>query len=147
MILDLEYVGDIVLLRKDPDSFQDLLCSLVKSATMFGMRFGPPKCKMMLRDWVWVTPNLSIGAQFIYMGSCIARGGSIAEELSPRIQKARPAYSNLHHLWRRNGIKLSMKGKIYSAAMHSVWFRDLVTEVRIYLGAVNVRLPLPLEYW
>ena len=46
--------------------------------------------------------------------------GSIAEELSLRIQKAQLAFSNLHHLWRRNDIKLSTKGKVYSAAVRSV---------------------------
>ena len=94
---------------------------------MFGMRFAPPKCKMMLQDWVGVTPNLSIRGQFIervdkfnYLASCISPDGSIAEELSSGIQKARLAFSNLHHLWRRNDIKLSTKGRVYSAAVRSV---------------------------
>ena len=59
-VSDLEYADDFVLLSEDPGSLQDLLCSLDKSAAMFGMRFGLPKCKMMLQDWVGVTPNLSI---------------------------------------------------------------------------------------
>ena len=126
-VSDLEYADDVVLLSEDPGSLQDLLCSLDKSAAMFGMRFAPPKCKMMLQDWVGVTPNLSIKGQFIervdkftYLGSCITPDGSIAEELSSRIQKARLAFSNLHHLWRRNDIKLSTKGRVYSAAVRSV---------------------------
>ena len=94
---------------------------------MFGMRFAPPKCKMMLQDWVGVTPNLLIKGQFIervdkftYMGSCITLDGSIAEELSSRIRKTRLAFFNLHHMWRRNDIKLSTKGRVYSAAVRSV---------------------------
>ena len=78
------------------------------------MRFAPPKCKRMPQDWVEATPNLSIKGQFIervdkftYLGSCITPDGSIAEELSLRIQKARLALSNFHHLRRRNDIKLS----------------------------------------
>ena len=58
--------------------------------------------------------------KFTYLGSCITPDGSIAEELSSRIQKARLAFSNLHHLWRRNDIKLSTKGRVYSAAVRSV---------------------------
>ena len=84
-VSDLEYADDVVLLSEDPGSLQDLLCSLDKSAAMFGMRFAPPKCKMMLQDWVGVTPNLSIKGQFIervdkftYLGSCITPDGSIA---------------------------------------------------------------------
>ena len=90
----LEYADDAVLLNEDPGSLQDLLCSLDKSATMFRTRFTPPKCKMMLQDWVGATPNLSIKGQiiervdkFTYLGSCITPGGSIAEELSSRTQK------------------------------------------------------------
>ena len=104
---DLEYADDVVLLSEDPGSLQDLLYSLDKSAAMFGMRFAPPNCKMLLQDWVGVILNLSIKGQFIervnkfiYLGSCITSDGSIAEELSSRIKKARIAFSNLHHLWR-----------------------------------------------
>ena len=121
-VSDLEYADDVVLLSEDPGSLQDSLCSLGKSAAMFGMRFAPPKCKMMLQDWVGATPNMSIKGQFIehvdkftYLGSYINPDGSIAEELPSRIQKARVAFSNLHHLWRRNDIKLSTKGRVYSA--------------------------------
>ena len=126
-VSDLEYADDVVLLSEDPGSLHDLLCSLDRSAAMFGMRFAPPKCKMMLQDWVRVTPNLSIKDQFIkridkftYLGSCITPDGSIAEELSSHIRKARLAFPNLHHLWRRNDIKLSTKGRVYSAAVRSV---------------------------
>ena len=80
-----------------------------------------------MSNWVEATPNLSIKDQFIeridkftYLGSCITPDGSIAEELSSRIQRARIAFSNLHHLWRRNDIKLSTKGRVYSAAVRSV---------------------------
>ena len=59
-VYDLEYADDVVLLSEDPGSLQDLLCSLDKSAAMFRMRFAPPKCKVMLQDWVGVTLPLSI---------------------------------------------------------------------------------------
>ena len=104
-VSDLEYAGDVLLLSEDSDSLQDLLCSLDKSAAMFGMRFALLNCQMMLQDWVGVTPNLSVEGQFIervykftYLGICITPDGSIAEELSSCIQKARLAFSNLHHL-------------------------------------------------
>ena len=78
MVSDSEYADDVVLLSEDPGSLQDLLCSWDKSAAMFGMRFAPPKCKMMLQDWVGATPNLSIKGQiiervdkFTCLGSCI----------------------------------------------------------------------------
>ena len=73
------------------------------------------------------TLNLSIKGQFIervdkftYLGSCITTDGFIGEKLSSRIRRARLAFSNLHHLWRRNDIKLSTKGRVYSVAVRSV---------------------------
>ena len=72
-------------------------------------------------------PNLSIRGQFIervdnftYLSSYVTPDGSITEEFLLRIQKARLAFSNLHHLWRRNDIKLSTKGRVYSATVHLV---------------------------
>ena len=58
--------------------------------------------------------------QPIFFSVCITPDGSTAEELSSCIQKARLAFSNLHHLWRQNDIKLSTKRTIYSAAVRSV---------------------------
>ena len=123
---------------------------------MFRMRFAPLKCKLMLQDWVDMTRNLSIKRQFIervnkftYLGSCITPDGSIAEELSSRIQKARLAFSNLHYLLRRNDFKLSPKGRVYSEAVRSVlfvWFRDLATEGKRYMETVGVRSSLVSEY-
>ena len=57
--------------------------------------------------------------KFTYLGSCIPLNGSIAEKLSARIQKARLTFANLHHLRRQNDIKLSMKDRVYSAAVRS----------------------------
>ena len=42
-VSDLEYVDDVVLLSEDPGSLQDLLCSLYKSAAMFGIPFCTSK--------------------------------------------------------------------------------------------------------
>ena len=127
MVSDLDYAVDVVLLREDPGSLPNLLCSLHKFAAMFGMRFAPSECKMVLQDWVEVTPNLSIRGKviermdkFTFLGSYVTPDDSIAEELSSRIQKARLAFSNLHHLWRRNDIKLTTKGRVYSAVVRSV---------------------------
>ncbi|VDP54751.1 unnamed protein product [Schistosoma mattheei] len=40
--------------------------------------------------------------------------------MSARIQKARLAFANLRHLWRRRDVRLSTKGRVYCAAARSV---------------------------
>ncbi|VDO70442.1 unnamed protein product [Schistosoma margrebowiei] len=36
------------------------------------------------------------------------------------MHRARLAFTNLHHLWRRRDIRLSTKGRVYCAAVRSV---------------------------
>ncbi|VDP77223.1 unnamed protein product [Echinostoma caproni] len=91
------------------------------------MRFAPSKCKMLLQDWVDPAPCLTLTGEvvkeadkFRYLGSYISPGGRITDEVSVRIQKARLAFANLRHLWRRRDIRLSVKGRVYAAAVWPV---------------------------
>ncbi|CAH8481648.1 unnamed protein product [Schistosoma intercalatum] len=127
LLIDLEYADDIVLFGEDADKLQSLLTTLSNNASMFGMRFSPSKCKMLLQDWVSSTPELIIGSEviervdrFTYLGSLISPCGLVCDEISARIQKARLAFANLRHLWRRRDIRLSTKGRVYCAAVRSV---------------------------
>nr|CAH8822387.1 unnamed protein product [Trichobilharzia regenti] len=79
-LVDLEYADDIVLLGEDADEMQSLLNTLSRNLRMFGMRFAPAKCKMMLQDWTTSTPSLKIGSEvvehvdrFTYLGSTISQ--------------------------------------------------------------------------
>ncbi|VDO53129.1 unnamed protein product [Schistosoma margrebowiei] len=44
----------------------------------------------------------------------------VSDEISSRIRKARLAFPNLRHLWRRRDIRLSINGRVYYAVAHSV---------------------------
>ncbi|CAI2730979.1 unnamed protein product [Schistosoma spindalis] len=126
-LVDLEYADDIVLFGEDADKMQSLLTTLSNNAGMIRMRFSTSKCKMLLQDWVASTPELVIGSEvvervdrFTYLGSLISPCGLVCDEISVRIQKARLAFANLRHLWRRRDIHLSTKGLVYCAAVRSV---------------------------
>ncbi|VDO69533.1 unnamed protein product [Schistosoma margrebowiei] len=117
---DLEYTDDIILFGEDADKMQSLLTTLSNNASMFRMRFSPSKCKMLLQDRVASTLELMIGSEVIervdrstYLASLISPSGLVCEEISSRIQKARLASANLRHLWRRQDIHLSTKGRVY----------------------------------
>ncbi|VDO98358.1 unnamed protein product [Schistosoma margrebowiei] len=82
---------------------------------------------MLLQDWVTSTPELMIGSEvvervdrFSYHTSLISHCGLAFDEISARIHKARLDFAKLHHLWRRQDIRLSNKGQIYCAPVHSV---------------------------
>ncbi|CAH8475908.1 unnamed protein product [Schistosoma mattheei] len=94
---------------------------------MFGMRFSPSKCKLLLQDWSASTLELRIGSEvvegvdnFTYLGSLISPNGLVFDEIAARIRKARLAFANLRHLWRRRDIRLSIKGRVYCVAVRSV---------------------------
>lgn len=55
-----------------------------------------------------------------YLGSCTPPGGHITEETSSRTQKARLAFANLRHLWRRHDIRLAIKSRVHTAVVRSV---------------------------
>ncbi|KAH9595123.1 Mitochondrial GTPase, variant 2 [Schistosoma haematobium] len=106
---------------------QSLLITLSNNTRIFEMRFSPLKCKMLLQDWVALTPELMIGSEviervdrFTYLGSLISPCGLVCDEISARIQKARLAFTNLCHLWRRRDIRLSTIGRVCCAAVRSV---------------------------
>ncbi|KAH9589917.1 Contactin-5, variant 3 [Schistosoma haematobium] len=104
-LIDLEYADDIFLFGEDADKMQSLLIVLSNNASMFGMRFSPSKCKLLLQDWSASTPELRIGSEvvkrvdnFTYLGSLISPNGLVSDEISARIRRARLAFANLCHL-------------------------------------------------
>jgi hypothetical protein len=124
---DLEYADDVVLLSENTGKLQVFLNELNSCVAMFGMRFAPSKCKMLLQDWVGPAPTLTLAGEplaevdkFCYLGSFISPCGKLSNEVSYRIQKARVAFINLSHLWRRHDIRLSVKGRVYAATVRPV---------------------------
>ena len=74
---------------------------------------------VFLQDWVGSNPNLILAGEpisvvdhFNYLGSLISPGGLAKEEVTQHIAKARVAFANLRHLWRRRDISLSIMGRV-----------------------------------
>ena len=126
-VFDLEYADDIALLSDNTQAAQQALNRLAIEVSRYGMCFAPSKCKVLLQDWQEPVPALTLcGVQlelvenFKYLGSLITAGGGVGEEITSRIARARTAFANLRHLWRRRDIRLSLKGRVYNAAVRSV---------------------------
>lgn len=56
---------------------------------IFGLRFAPSKGKILLHDWIVLTPNLVLAAEllgevdrFSYSGCSVSSSGRISEEVS-----------------------------------------------------------------
>ena len=126
-LVDLEYADDIVLLFDTHHSAQSMLDRMSEVIEHFGMHFSPHKCKVMLQDFqASILPlklqgeDLAIVDQFTYLGSCISQDGTVTNEISARIAKARITFANLRHLWRQKGISLQLKGRVYKTTVRAV---------------------------
>ncbi|CAH8497241.1 unnamed protein product [Dicrocoelium dendriticum] len=124
-LLDLEYADDIALICDGSQTCQTALNRLALAVSRFGLCFAPSKCKVLLQDWQGPNPALTLGGdllevvqEFKYLGSYISTRG-IEDEVTNRIAKARGAFANLRHLWRRRDITLALKGRVYNAAVRS----------------------------
>ena len=115
-LCDLEYADDVVCLFDTAESAQLISDRLAKAVIPFGMCFAPSKCKVMYQDWDSPEPPLTLNGvrldvvdHFTNPGSCLSKDGSIGSEIIARISKARMAFTNLLHLWRKNDISLPVK--------------------------------------
>ena len=118
---------DVAVLGSDPSEMQVILNKLNNSAALFGMRFTPTNFKVLLQDWMGLSPKLILADEpinvvdhFNYLGSLISPGGLDKEEVTQRIAKARAAFTNLQHIWCRHDISLSLKGRVYNAVVRPV---------------------------
>lgn len=116
---DLKYAGDVVLLAET--------ASLNFEVGLFGMCFSPPKCELLLQDWVDSARNLALAEgqlgeldKFNYSGSFISPGDRILNEVSSRIQNTRLGFTDLRYLWLRHDTGLSDKSWACISAVWSV---------------------------
>lgn len=63
--------------------------------------------------------SLELVNSFNYLESCITADGGIGDDISQRITKARLAFTNLKHLWRRRDVSLKLKGRVYNATVRA----------------------------
>ncbi|KER33217.1 hypothetical protein T265_00906 [Opisthorchis viverrini] len=94
----------LALLEADTVVIQTILYNLNYSASRFGMRFTPAKCKVLLQDWTSLSTLAAVSVQVAW-----------------RKMNVRAAFVNIRHLWRRRSIHLTVKGQVYSTAVCSIF--------------------------
>ena len=56
----------------------------------------------------------------MYLGANISSASGVVDDINNRIVRARLAYLNLNHIWRRRDVRLAIKGRLYNACVRSV---------------------------
>ncbi|VDP84560.1 unnamed protein product [Echinostoma caproni] len=136
------YADNIALLGGNTQVVQNALNRLAIEVSMYAMCFAPFRCKVLVQEWQEPVPapilcgdQLEVVESFKYLGSLIASGGGVGEETTSRIAKARVTFANLRYLWRRHDIRLSLKGRVYIAAVRSVFLYGCETRPLCVEGA------------
>ena len=88
----------MVLFIEDTNTMQSFLIALRNNEDIFGIRFSPFKCKVLLQDLHASSPELVIGIEcidhFTYLESFISTNGLVSDEISARIQEAQLTFAN-----------------------------------------------------
>ena len=71
--------------------------------------------------------SLEMVDRFTYIGSCLSNDGSSDSEINAHMIKARVAFANLLHLWRRGDVSLPLKGRVYNAEVLFVFLYESET--------------------
>ena len=74
---------------------------------------------------------------FLYLGSLTDKKGSSGPEIRRRIKKATETFRRLWRVWSMKGLPLKLKGRLYSAFVHSVLLYNsevwTITETEMYV--------------
>ncbi|THD18844.1 hypothetical protein D915_010459 [Fasciola hepatica] len=89
--------------------------------------------------------RLEITNSFKYRGSLITAGVGVGEEIRLRVARARAAFANLRHLWRRHDIRLFLKRMVYNATVRI--FLPCIIYVYIYYSRRISTLSLESHKW
>ncbi|KAH7697187.1 endonuclease-reverse transcriptase [Aphelenchoides avenae] len=125
-LTDLDYADDLALLSDSWEELQRFIDRVAELAERFGLRLKPSKCKLISTFPDADQPICVYGEaieevpSFCYLGSIIAANGSVKEDVTQRIAKARAAFAMLHRcLWKSN-VSREMKLRVYITAIRPI---------------------------
>ncbi|GAA50410.1 hypothetical protein CLF_104510 [Clonorchis sinensis] len=103
------YSDDITFIFEGRSEPQALLNRLTIPSSC--IRFAPSKCKVMLQNVQSLDIPLTVQVEspelvenLTYIGGCLNSDRSMSDEVTAGFSKARIAFPNVRHLWRRKGI-------------------------------------------
>lgn len=130
VIRDLLFADDCALAAHSQQESQNLIDRFSAACTRFGLTVSSQKTEVMHQvrpNAVYTEPVLCLGGKnltasdkFCYLGSIVAKDGSIDSEISARIAKAYAAFGKLSsRLWNEHDVRLGVKVSVYKAVVLS----------------------------
>lgn len=99
-----------------------------------GVCFEHSRCKVLLQGWTTLVSQLMLDGEepiivdrFTYSKGCLRRDDSTPLEMNTVMPKVLIACDKLKPLWRRFGVSLELKDRVYCASVRSVLFCNYET--------------------
>ena len=134
-VVDVDYADDLAALDNTKEGLQETTDLIVKYSAYSGLAVNVGKTEAMAvskqASQMPYTENdtlaISIGdeivkqcSEFKYLGAIICGDNNLARELTARIGKATGAFNRLNNIWNSRSISISVKIRIYKAAVITV---------------------------
>ena len=160
-LLDLDYADDIVLICNEPEELQRVLDCLVSEGRKVGLVINSRKTEIMnmnlenAPDCVVEGNTIRQVDKFKYLGTYLAKDGSLTSEFEERLKKANQAMGMLKNVWNNNNFSIHTKIKIYKVMVrtiliygHESWYSTVTTDSK-FLAFENkaLRRILGIKWW
>ena len=130
-IRDLLFADDCALNANTEADLQSIIDRISKACTNFGLTINTEKTEVMLQPAPgksYFEPCIKVNGvalkvvnRFTYLGSTLSQDANVDDEVYTRIAKASSTFGTLYaNVWRRNGINLQTKLKVYRAVVFPV---------------------------
>ena len=122
------YADDLAENAKSEEKMQGAIDRMSKACDNFQLTISPKKTEVVQQPAPgkpYSEPTITVNGQklqvvdkFTYLGSTLSRAVHIDDELTARTAKASVAFGRLRtNVWKRNGIRLDTKLKVYKAVV------------------------------
>ena len=141
LLTDLDYADDIVLICNHPREMQTVLNSLIREGSKVGLNINRKKTEiinMNMQNPEECVIDGSIVKQvdrFKYLGTILAKDGSLNLEYDERLRRANQAMGLLKTVWSSNNFSIHTKIKIYKTMVrtillygHESWYSTTATD-------------------
>ena len=160
-LLDLDYADDIVLVCNEPEELQRVLDGLVSEGQKVWLVINSRKTEIMnmnlenAPDCVVEGNIIRQVDKFKYLGTYLAKDGSLSSEFEERLKKVNQAMGMLKNVWNNKNFSIHTKIKIYKVMVrtiliygHESWYSPVTTDSK-FLAFENkaLRRILGIKWW
>ena len=122
-VANLEYADDVVAIADNVTELRAHVKAIEDSSACLGLKLNGAKCKLITTTAIGpvMLNGVAIEAvpNFCYLGSTIAPDSCPTAEINMRIGRAHMAFKSLSSIWKRRGIRIKIKNRLFDSLVLS----------------------------